>query len=211
MRNVARITALTMTETVNTAARASKSRESGFRSVSSINYASAMDRRASSEQSRIQNHVCHILAKLEKNVYLKSMDSLAAGGQNLALSRRSSPLALQFLVQQRHFMSSIEQVPVVPRSDSFCTSHPRFDPLKRTTDGSKENNKRKAYKIIALRCELEGLKAEKSDAQQAPRRAEIRAARAEGKAKEYRERLSSETAAEVANGSDRSEIGASTI
>ena len=105
----------------------------------------------------------------------------------MALNIRSSPLALQFLVQQRHFMSSIEQVPVVPRSDSFCTSHPCSDPLKRTTDGSKENNKRKAYKIIALRCELEGLKAEKSDAQQARRQAEIRAASAEGKAKEYRE------------------------
>ena len=93
-------------------------------------------------------------------------------------------------------MSSIEQVPVVKRSDSSCTAHPRYDPLQRTTrrgtrgkDRSKKNNKRKADNIIALRCELEGLKAEKSDAQQARRRAEIRAARAEGKAKEYRKKF----------------------
>ena len=38
------------------------------------------------------------------------LDLLAAGGENLALNSRSSPLALQFLVQQRHFMSSNEQV-----------------------------------------------------------------------------------------------------
>ena len=85
-------------------------------------------------------------------------------------------------------MSSIEQVPVVKRSDSSCTAHPRYDPLQRTTrrgtrgkDRSKKNNKRKADKIITLRCELEGLKAEKSDAQRARLRAEIRVARAEGK------------------------------
>ena len=77
-------------------------------------------------------------------------------------------------------MSSIEQVPVVPRSDSSYTSHPCSDPFERTTkrrtrgkDHSKKNNKSKADKIIALRCELEGLKAEKSNAQQACRRAEI--------------------------------------
>ena len=69
----------------------------------------------------------------------------------------------QFLVQQRHFKSSIEQVPA--RADSICTSHPRSGPLKGTTkrctrgkDSSKKNNKHKAYNIIALRCELEGLK-----------------------------------------------------
>ena len=95
-------------------------------------------------------------------------------------------------------MSSIEHVPVVQRSDSSCTgtANLRSDSLKRTTkrgtrgkDRLKKNNKRKADKIIALRCELEGLKAEKSDAQQAcpSRRAEIRAASAEGKAKEYRD------------------------
>ena len=130
-------------------------------------------------------------------------DLLAAGGENLALNSRSSPLALQFLVQQRHFMSSIEQVPVVQRSDSSCTAHPRSDPLKRTSkrgtrgkDRSKKNNKRKADKIIALRCELEDLKAEKSDALQARRRAEIRAARAEGKAKEYRKRFHEQKAVE---------------
>ena len=36
------------------------------------------------------------------------------GSQNLALNCQRSLLALQFLVSQRHFMSSIEQVPVVP-------------------------------------------------------------------------------------------------
>ena len=63
-----------------------------------------------------------------------SLDLPAAGGENLALNSRSSPLALQFLVtvHQRHFMSSIYQVPV-QRSDSSCTAHPRSDPLKRTT------------------------------------------------------------------------------
>ena len=95
-------------------------------------------------------------------------------------------------------MSLIEQVPVVQRSDSCCTAHPRSDPLKRTTkrgtrekDRSKKNNERIADKIIALRRDLEGLKAEKSNAQQARRRAdpEIRAARAEGNAKEYREKF----------------------
>ena len=96
-------------------------------------------------------------------------------------------------------MSSIEQVPVVPWSDSSFTSHPRSDPLKRTTkrgihgkDSSNKNNKNKADKIIALHCELEGLESVKSDAKQARRRAEIRAARrasAEGKAKEYREKF----------------------
>ena len=109
----------------------------------------------------------------------------------MALNCQSSPLALQFLVQQRQSIGSIEQFPVVvQRSDSSCTAHPRSDPLKRTTksgtrgkDSSKKNNKRKADKIIALRCELEGLKAEKSDSQQALRSAEIRAASAEGKAK----------------------------
>ena len=72
----------------------------------------------------------------------------------------------------------------------------RSEPLKRTTknctrgkDRSKKNNKRKADKIIALRCELEGLKAEKSDAQQARGHAEIRAASAEGKAKEYSDKF----------------------
>ena len=94
-------------------------------------------------------------------------------------------------------MSSIEQVPVVQRSDSSCTALKCSDPLKRTTkrgtrgkDRSKKNNKRKADKIIALRLnmqrfELKGLKVEKSDAQQARRRVEIRTARAEGKLKEY--------------------------
>ena len=55
---------------------------------------------------------------------LQGLDSLGAGGQNLALISRSSPLALQFLVQQRHFFSRIEKVPVGPSSDSSCTSHP---------------------------------------------------------------------------------------
>ena len=59
-----------------------------------------------------------------------SLDLLAAGHcENLAINSQSSPLALQFLVQQRHFMSS---VPVVRRSDSSCTAHQRSDPLKRT-------------------------------------------------------------------------------
>ena len=53
--------------------------------------------------------------------------------RELALSSRSSPLALQILVQQRQFLSSIEQVSVVQRSDSSCTAHLRSDPLKRTT------------------------------------------------------------------------------
>ena len=120
------------------------------------------------------------------------MDSLEAGSENLALNSLTSPLALQVLVQQRHFMSSIEQVPVVQRSDYSCTSHPRSDPLRRTTKRgtrgkhrSKKNKKRKANKIIALRCEVEGLKAEKSDAQKARRRA----ASGDSKAKEYREKF----------------------
>ena len=47
-----------------------------------------------------------------------SLDLLAAGHcENLAINSQSSPLALQFLVQQRHFMSSIEQVSVVPQAD----------------------------------------------------------------------------------------------
>ena len=76
-----------------------------------------------------------------------SLDSLGAGGRNLALNSRSSLLILQFLVQQRHFMSSIEQVPVIPRADSSCTSHPLSGPLKGTTkrgarskDSSKKNH-----------------------------------------------------------------------
>ena len=68
------------------------------------------------------------VTSLKKNCLLKlkaipwtPWDSLGAGGQNLALNSQSSPLALQFLVQHGHFMSSIEQVPVVPRADSSCT------------------------------------------------------------------------------------------
>ena len=103
----------------DTAALASKSRESGFYCVSSINYAAAMKRRASSTAmansklclSRSWNYLFEIDGPLH---------SLEASSQNLAklaLKSQSSPLALQFLVQQRHFMSSIEQVPVVPLSE----------------------------------------------------------------------------------------------
>ena len=146
------------------------------------------------QQWQIQNYVCHVLEK--KIEYLKMAHR--ACSQLAARTWLEISLALQFLVQQRHFMSSIEHVPVVQRSDSSCTgtANLRSDSLKRTTkrgtrgrDRLKKNNKRKADKIIALRCELEGLKAEKSDAQQARRQAEIRAASAEGKAKEYREKF----------------------
>ena len=65
----------------------------------------------------------------------------------MALISRSSPLALQLLVQQRHLMSSVERLPVVPWTDSSCTSNSISGPLKRTTkrgtrgkDHSKKNN-----------------------------------------------------------------------
>ena len=121
------------------------------------------------QQWRIQNYVC------QENCLFEimdgpSLDLLAAGSENFALNSRSFPLALQFLVQQPHFMSSIEQVPVVQRSDPSCTAHPRSDTPKRTTkcgtrgkDRSKKNNERKADKITALRCKLEGLKVKNYD------------------------------------------------
>ena len=109
------------------------------------------------------------VTSLEKNIPIWNsrwivLDLLTAGSENLALNSRSSLLALQCLVQQRHFVSSNEQVPVVQSSESSCTTHPqipRSDPLKTTTkrgtrgkDRSKKNYKLKADKIIALRCEL---------------------------------------------------------
>ena len=84
------------------------------------------------------------------------------------------------------------------QADSSCTSHSISGPLKGTTkrgtcgkhsSESKKNNKRKANKIIALRCKLEGLKAEKSDTQQARGCVEILIDSAEGKTKEYREKF----------------------
>ena len=68
------------------------------------------------QQWRIQNYVCHVLEDkiCQFEMDGQSLDSLGAGSQNLALNCQRSLLALQFLVSQRHFMSSIEQVPVVP-------------------------------------------------------------------------------------------------
>ena len=103
------------------------------------------------QQWRYQNYLCHVL---EKKIPVcnngPSLDSLAAGSENLASNSLSSPLALQVLVQQRRFMSSIKHVPVVQRSDYSCTSHPRFDPLKRTTKrGSR--GKERSKKIISAK------------------------------------------------------------
>ena len=70
-------------------------------------------------------------------------------------------------------MSSIEQVPVVLLKEQ---------PNTRTVQ-----RKSKGYHIIARRCKVEGLEAQnfqKSDAQQASRRAEIQAARTEGREKQ---------------------------
>ena len=110
-----------------------------------------MERMASS--AAVENSkLCQVFEK--KNclfeIHGQSLHSLAAGGQNLALNCRSFPLALQFLVQQRRFMSSVEQVPVVQRTYSSCTSHPRSDPLKRTTKrGTRGKDRSKKINISA--------------------------------------------------------------
>ena len=141
--------------------------------------------------------MCLLLFEID----VPSLDSPGARGHTLALFCRISARALQFLVQQRHLMSSIEKGPVVPRSDSSCTSHPLSGPVKGTTkrgtrgkDSSKKNNEHKKAKIIALPAPalrtggFEGRNLpEKSDTQQARRRAKIIAIRVEGKAKECRE------------------------
>ena len=124
------------TPAINIAALASKSRVSGFCSVSSIIMLQQWTGGRPPQQWRIQNYVCHVPAFKKKMPIWNWWPYLALAGscrRELALSSRSSPLALQFLVQQRHFLSSIEQVLVVQRSDSSCTAHLRSDPLKRTT------------------------------------------------------------------------------
>ena len=123
-----------------------------------------------------------------------SLDLLAAGGKNLALNSRSSPLALQFLVLQRQFMTSIEHIPVVQRSDSSCTFNLHSDTLQRTTkrgthrkDSSKKKYAQTATKPTRLspcaaNWRVSRLKNQESYAQQARSHAEIRAASTEGKA-----------------------------
>ena len=54
------------THTLHTADKASKSRESEFCSVSSINYAAAMDRRASSA-AVANSKLCFFVTSLKKN------------------------------------------------------------------------------------------------------------------------------------------------
>ena len=103
----------------------------------SNNYAAAVDRRASS--SAVAN------SKLCLSCQCPELES-----------KKSFCSILQFLVHQRHFMSSIEQ------ADSSCTSRLLSAPLNGTTKHdtcgkhrSKKNNTRKANKTIALRCKLE--------------------------------------------------------
>ena len=114
-----------------------------------------------------------------------SLDLLGAGGHNLALNSLSSLLALQFMVQQRSQSNKFQSfnwhiLPELAYSsyNSHQLSGPRRLQLKEqpNVDHSKKNNKFEAYKIIALRCKLEGFKAEKSDARQARCREEILAA-----------------------------------
>ena len=95
---------------------------------------------------------------------------LAAPSAKLALNSQNSQVALHFLVWQRHFINSIKQVLVIPRADSSFLHFPStLWPFERNNqtwyswqgqfNWAQKNSKcnLKSCKIIALRCELEGL------------------------------------------------------